>query len=105
MRQGRGADLFLHPVTLIPEALLAGDPAYRAVYSHLASPDDAARAFREAKPRLAALYHVGLNGNATLADLQSAIRTGYDGPLMIASDLTAFGIGRDAVSVMQREAG
>ena len=25
-------------------ALLAGDPAYRAVYSHLASPDDAARA-------------------------------------------------------------
>ncbi|BFL63057.1 MBL fold metallo-hydrolase [Roseomonas mucosa] len=105
VRQGRGADLFLHPVTLIPEALLAGDPAYRAVYSHLASPDDAARAFREAKPRLAALYHVGLNGNATLADLQSAIRTGYDGPLMIASDLTAFGIGRDAVSVMQREAG
>ncbi|UPG73372.1 MBL fold metallo-hydrolase [Roseomonas gilardii subsp. gilardii] len=105
VQQGRGADLFLHPVTLIPEALLAADPAYHAVYSHLASPTDAARAFREARPRLAALYHVGLNGDATLADLRTAIRAGYDGPLAIASDLTGFVITRDAVSVVQRDAG
>ena len=105
VRQGQGADLFLHPVTMIPEALLAGDPAYRAVYSHLASPADAARAFREARPRLAALYHIGLNGDATPADLRLALRSGYDGPLAIASDLTGFGIGRDDVSVVQRGAG
>jgi ribonuclease Z len=101
VRQAQGADLFLHAVTFIPPALLAANPAYNAIYAHLASPADVARAFAEAKPKMAALTHVGLNGNATEDDLLRAVRAGYDGPLVIGEDLMAFDIGT-TVTAWQR---
>ena len=95
--QALGADLFLHSVTIIPAALLASTPGYRAVYQHLASPTDAAHAFADARPKLAAFYHVGLNGDATTADLIAAVRTVYDGPLTVGDDLMRFEIGDSVV--------
>jgi ribonuclease Z len=90
--QAKGADVFVHPVTFIPDALLASNPAYRAVYNHLASPEDAARAFAEAAPKLAVLSHIGLNGGATEDQLVARIRTGYAGPLVVGHDLQAFDV-------------
>ena len=92
VRQGRGADLLLHSVTIIPSALLAAVPGYKAVYDHLASPQDAGRAFAQARPRLAAYTHVGLNGTATVDDLIRATRTEYDGPLVVGEDLMTFDV-------------
>jgi ribonuclease Z len=91
--QAKGADLFVHPVTFIPDALLASTPAYQAVYNHLASPEDAARAFTLAAPKMAALSHIGLNGGSTENDLIERIRRTYSGPLTVGRDLMSFEIG------------
>ncbi len=91
--QAKGADLFVHPVTFIPDALLASTPAYQAVYNHLASPEDAAKAFILAAPKMAALSHIGLNGGSTEEDLIERIRRTYSGPLTVGRDLMSFDIG------------
>ena len=91
--QAKGADLFVHPVTFIPDALLVAQPAFRAVYNHLASPEDAAKAFLLAAPKMAALSHIGLNGGSTEEQLVARIRQTYNGPLTVGHDLTTFDIG------------
>lgn len=97
----KGADLFIHCVTLIPDALLKQNPAYEAVYHHLASPEDAGRAFAEAHPKLAVFSHIGLNGNSTVADLVAATRKTYQGPLVVGEDLMGFEIGA-SIAVFER---
>lgn len=102
--QALGADLFLHSVTIIPPALLAANPGYRAIFEHLAGPADAAHAFADARPKLAAFYHVGLNGDATEADLLGAARAVYDGPLVVGADLMRFDIGATVTVVPSEQA-
>lgn len=87
VRQSRGADVLVHCVTVIPDALLASNPAYKAVYEHLASPEEAGRVFSEARPKLAVFSHIGLNGNATEADLVQRTQRVYPGPLVVGQDL------------------
>lgn len=53
VKQSQGADVLIHCVTVIPEELLINNPAYKAIYEHLASPEDAAKVFTDAKPKLA----------------------------------------------------
>jgi ribonuclease Z len=91
-RQATGADLLVHCVTVIPDALLQQFPAYKAIYEHLASPEDAGRVFAEARPKLAVYSHIGLNGDATQDDLVARTRKVYDGPLQIGRDLMAIEI-------------
>lgn len=98
----KGVDLFVHCVTLIPDALLKQNPAtYEAIYKHLASPEEAGRAFAEARPKLAVFSHIGLNGNATVADLVAATRKTYQGPLVVGEDLMSFDVGAN-VAVFER---
>jgi ribonuclease Z len=97
VREATGADLLVHPVTLIPEAPLAGNPSYPAIYDHLASPEQAARVFAEAHPKLAVFSHIGLNGNSTVEDLLRATRRVYDGPLVAGEDLMSFEIGAEVI--------
>jgi ribonuclease Z len=87
VRQATGADLLVHCVTVIPDELLRTTPAYRAVYDHLASPEAAAKAFAEARPRLAVYSHIGLNGTAREEDLVARTRAVYEGPLQVGRDL------------------
>lgn len=87
VKQSLGADVLVHCVTVIPEELLASNPAYKAIYEHLASPEDAARVFAEAKPKLAVFSHIGLNGKATANDLLVRTQQGYAGPVVIGQDL------------------
>lgn len=101
VKQATGADLLVHSVTVIPEKLLASNPGYRAVYEHLSSPEQAARALRDAHPKMAAYSHIGLNGGATVGDLVAATRAVYAGPLTVGEDLMAFDIG-DTIAVYQR---
>jgi len=92
VKYGRDADLLIHCVTLIPDDLLASNPAYRAIYEHLASPEDAARVFLEAKPKLAVFSHIGLNGKATQEDLISRTQRVYSGPVVVGHDLMAIDV-------------
>jgi ribonuclease Z len=89
------ADLFIHAVTVIPEKLMAANPSFRAIYEHLASPEQAARALRDAHPKMGVYSHVGLNGDATLDDLVNATRAVYQGPLTVGEDLMTFDIGTE----------
>lgn len=92
VRQGRGVDVLVHCVTVIPEELLASNPAYKAIYEHLASPEDAARVFAEAKPKLAVFSHIGLNGKATPQDLLARTQQGYAGPVIVGQDLMTINV-------------
>ncbi|WP_236901300.1 MBL fold metallo-hydrolase [Cupriavidus necator] len=93
--QARNADVLVHCVTLIPDALLASNPAYRAIYDHLSSPEDAARVFQAAAPRLAVFSHIGLNGDATVGQIVERVRKTYAGELLVGEDLTRVEISLD----------
>ena len=91
-RQASGADLLIHCVTVIPDALMAQNPGYQAILQHLSSPEDAARAFAEARPKLAVYSHIGLNGDAKEEDLVARTRKVYDGPLVVGKDLMSISL-------------
>lgn len=91
--QAKGADLLVHCVTVIPDDLLKKIPAYNAILQHLSAPEDAARVFKEARPKLAVYSHIGLNGGATVDDLVARTRAVYDGPLQVGRDLMKITIG------------
>lgn len=93
--QARNADVLVHCVTLIPDALLASNPAYRAIYDHLSSPEDAARVFQAAAPKLAVFSHIGLNGDATVGQIVERVRKTYAGALLVGEDLTRVEISLD----------
>lgn len=93
--QARNADVLVHCVTLIPDALLAANPAYRAIYDHLSSPEDAARVFQAAAPKLAVFSHIGLNGDATVGQIVERVRKTYAGGLLVGEDLTRMEISLD----------
>jgi ribonuclease Z len=69
------------------------DAPNRAIYQHLASPEDAGRVFAEARPKLAVYSHIGLNGNAAEEDLIAHTRSIYDGPLQVGRDLMSIDVG------------
>jgi len=91
--QAKGADLLVHCVTVIPDELLKANPSYNAILQHLSSPEDAARVFKEARPKLAVYSHIGLNGGATIENLVAKTRAVYDGPLQVGRDLMKITIG------------
>ena len=107
-----GADLLIHEVAMIPQALLDNYPAYQAILAHHISPEDAGRLFAVARPKLAAYSHIVLSGLPsagipfpTTADLVTATRTTYDGPLVVGADLMAFKIDDSGVSMISSTTG
>ena len=102
-----GADLLIHEVAMIPQALLDKYPVYQAILAHHISPEDAGRLFAVARPKLAAYSHIVLSGLPsegipfpTPADLLAATRTTYSGPIVVGSDLMAFKIDDSGVSII-----
>ena len=107
-----GADLLIHEVAMIPQALLDNYPAYQAILAHHISPEDAGRLFAVARPKLAAYSHIVLSGLPsagipfpTTADLVTATRTTYDGPLVVGADLMTFKIDDSGVSMVSSTGG
>jgi ribonuclease Z len=98
VQQSQAADVLIHCVTVIPEHLLISNPAYKAIYEHLASPEDAARVFNDAKPNLAVYSHIGLNGDATENDLVNRTQKIYKGPLVVGQDLMSINVINGAIS-------
>jgi len=103
----RDADLLIHEVAMIPAALIDKYPAYQAILAHHISPEDAGKLFAAAKPKLAVYSHIVLSGLPsegipfpTPADVLAATRTTYAGPVIVGSDLMAFRIAADGVSMV-----
>jgi len=96
-KAAEGADLLIHEVALVDQALLKDYPNYRAIEDHHTSPEEAGKIFAGAKPKLAVYSHIVF---ATVKPVQDApeealiarTRTTYKGPLMVGSDLMSFTI-------------
>jgi len=85
IRYARNVQILVHEVVLASEQSAANEHA-RGVLADYASPEDAGKVFRAARPYLAVYTHVRLHG-ASPADLVQRTRRYYRGPLEIARDL------------------
>ena len=105
IEQSKGADFVIHECFYTPEGLerALGFPPRQATFvsSYIHTPPKAfGKIMSEIKPRLAVGYHSILVPDM-LQDMTESIRTTYDGPLVIADDLMAWNISKDAI--IQRE--
>ncbi|MEH6403185.1 MAG: MBL fold metallo-hydrolase [Sneathiella sp.] len=101
----KGADLFIHAIAAARKELVASNPMWGKILAHHTEPEDVGRIFSQAKPKMAALYHLVTLTNGkikppTPKDLLDRVKTTYDGPITLSSDLTRYIIGVDGVTVI-----
>jgi ribonuclease Z len=104
IKHATGTSLLIHQVAAMKDELVQKSPGYKAIYDHHTKPEEAGTVFTRAAPRLAVFYHLVLLGDLGIAapneaEVVARARTTYQGPLVVAEDLMAFTITRDAVSV------
>jgi ribonuclease Z len=97
-----GADLLIHEVAMVKPEVVQTE-AVKRIIAHHTSPQEAARVFSTAKPRLAVYYHIGTPGAfgptaPEPADFIAATRETYQGPLEFGEDLMTINVG-EAVTV------
>jgi ribonuclease Z len=105
IEQSKGADFVIHECFYTPEGLAKalGFPPRQATFvsSYIHTPPAAfGKIMSAVKPRLAVGYHSILVPEMH-QDMVDAVRETYDGPLIIASDLMAWNISKEAI--VQRE--
>ena len=103
-----GTDLFIHAVGAAKPELLASARPWRVILDHHTEPEDVGRIFDQAQPKMGALYHYVTLTNGTikpptLGEIETRLKTTYDGPLTMGADLTRFVIGKDGVTVIPPE--
>lgn len=96
-----GVDLLLHSFGAARPELLS-NPDVADILQHHTTPQQAARIFASAKPKLAVLVHMVLLGRPgfpplTEDEVLAMMSEGYSGPLSIATDLTRFHVGDEVV--------
>lgn len=99
IRHARGVDLLVHEAVIVNDAAMAANPGFRAIAAHHTTGREAGQVFARARPRLAVLSHLVFltdleHPRPTAADLQAQAREGYDGPMLVGSDLMAFNVGQ-----------
>ena len=105
IKHAKNADFVIHECFYTPEGLakLLGWGMRQATYvtSYIHTPAPAfGKIMSQIKPRLAVGYHTILDPES-LQSLIEAVRTTYDGPLVIADDLMAWTVTKNAI--VQRE--
>jgi len=101
----KGTDLFIHAVAAAKPELLASHKMWKTILAHHTEPEDVGRIFKQAQPKMAALYHLVTLTNGkikppSVADLVARVKTTYDGPITAGADRTRFIIGKDGVDVI-----
>lgn len=101
----KNTDLFIHAVAAAKKELVASNPMWGKILAHHTEPEDVGRIFAQAKPKMAALYHFVTLTNGkikppTSQDLLQRVKSTYDGPVNLSSDLTRYIIGVDGVTVI-----
>lgn len=103
-----GTDLLICEVAMIPEKLLATFPAYKAIYEHHFTPEEAGRLFAATRPKLAVYSHLVLSSlpkmgvkAPTPEELLTATRKTYDGRVVVGADLMTIRIDDHGVSVVE----
>jgi ribonuclease Z len=104
VQQTKGIDLLIHCLAIGSRRLEQAAPDFvKRYYDNLANPETAARVLNETRPRLAVFSHISLYSQgdiprATVEELTSRVRAGYDGEFVIGQDLMSFTIGKNGVT-------
>lgn len=104
VRQATGADLLIHEVAAIKPELLARSPAFKRIFAHHVSPQQAGSVFAKAKPKLAVYSHIARYDDPQTpapndAEIVQQTRETYGGPLVVGADLMQFDIGKQGVAI------
>ena len=93
VERAKGVDVFIHEVAAASRDL-AQTPIVKAILAIHTLPGEVARAFSTARPKLGVYSHIVLFG-IDEAELEKETRQGFDGPLIVGSDLMIIDIAAD----------
>ena len=93
----RGADVLVQNVMAGSEAYFAEAPAKRVVMQKLTTPEQAARVFSQAKPRLAVYSHIIEMDVSDKGLLQRTRAAGYRGRVVVGRDRMIIDVGESVV--------
>jgi ribonuclease Z len=102
----QGADLVIHEVVLVSDALLSSSEQIQRIVDHHTTPEEAGTVFSQINPKLAVYSHLVNLSNQLIPEeplesLLTRTRINYDGPLVIGEDLMSFIID-DNVTIFSR---
>ena len=105
IERSKGADFVIHELFYTPEGLQAAldFPARQATYvsSYIHTPPSGfGKIMAEVQPRLAVGYHTIRDAELDLQMIEE-VRKVYDGPLVIADDLMAWTVTKDAITMRE----
>jgi ribonuclease Z len=104
-KNAQGATLVIHEVAIANEEYYDKTQIVRYIMAHHITPDEAGALFARLKPKLAAYTHLVFLGSPTypapkVADIERKTREKYSGPLALGTDLMAFEISKEQVTVI-----
>lgn len=95
IKHSEGADLLIHEVAMAPENLRDLPEHVEGVLGWHTTPEQAAKIFVKAKPKLAVYTHLALFLGVTEEELIARTTKTYKGALEVGYDLARFEVGRD----------
>jgi ribonuclease Z len=104
-KYAQGATLVIHEVAIANQEYYDKTPIVKYVMAHHITPEEAGSLFARLQPKLAAYTHLVLLGSPAyptpkVADIERKTREKYSGPLALGTDLMAFDIRKDQVTVI-----
>jgi ribonuclease Z len=106
IRHAKGVDLLVHQVGYAPEAAIRENKVVARIITLHTQPQQVARIFTEAKPKLAVFSHIAVfkvqgpdlspAGEQAMMDV---VRQAYDGAVILGQDLMAFEIGDTVIQL------
>jgi len=104
-KYAQGATLVIHEVAIANQEYYDKPPIVKYVMAHHITPEEAGSLFARLQPKLAAYTHLVLLGSPAyptpkVADIERKTREKYSGPLALGTDLMAFDIRKDQVTVI-----
>lgn len=100
IENGQGVDLLIHELGMATPAA-AQRPAVQRILGHHTTPAEVGTVFSATAPDLAVLSHMVLIGGARPEEAVAGVRETYNGPLIVAEDLTCFILSENGVTVMR----
>lgn len=104
-KHAQGATLVIHEVAMANQELFDKTPITRYIMAHHIEPVDAGALFTRLQPKLAAYAHIVFLGAPNypapkVDDLERKTREKYSGPLVLGTDLMAFDVRKDQVTII-----
>ena len=104
-KYAQGATLVIHEVAIANQEYYDKTPIVKYIMAHHITPEEAGSLFARLQPKLAAYTHLVFLGSPAypapnIADIERKTREKYSGPLALGTDLMAFDVRKDQVTVI-----